>query len=468
PFPTSARTLRKFKSSIYPTYLSNNNSSSSSSSSGNSTNRGSSNGSGTNITNNDNSSSSGGGSTSAATVVAAPLCVECTFAPARQASLFCGLSCLTLARTRGPCLIDLSSTTTTTTNHQPTYQSIAALFAKSWSHATPVPVVEKIFAIISPDAQVRPYRLYRDQIESKHKFTDKKLRPGNEQPRWHGTLCTCGLTATNSNGILCTSPGCSLCNIIRVSYDISYAGIKWGRYGKGIYSTCTSSKASDYSKNAISSPLKAVLLNEVVIGKGIIMSTDSPGLSGPPAGYDSVLAVPRKRLRRGGPPAGLNYDETIVYRNDAIKPVYLVLYQIDSSSAASTSSVAVNTPSIPQTITPTPTSMPTTDVLQARQAVIVDHGPVSSGTDGGGNPNTSGSSFSLSTSGNSGGSGSTIASAAGSSLSSSSSSFFSSFPSFSSPLYSAAVSTRAPSRLSIRMALFIWLLWVIPLLVSLV
>ncbi|KAG8779070.1 hypothetical protein FRC15_010385 [Serendipita sp. 397] len=308
----------------------------------------------------------------------------------------------------------------------------------------------------------------RDQIESKHKFTDKKLRPGNEQPRWHGTLCTCGLTATNSNGILCTSPGCSLCNIIRVSYDISYAGIKWGRYGKGIYSTCTSSKASDYSKNAISSPLKAVLLNEVVIGKGIIMSTDSPGLSGPPAGYDSVLAVPRKRLRRGGPPAGLNYDETIVYRNDAIKPVYLVLYQIDSSSAASTSSVAVNTPSIPQTITPTPTSMPTTDVLQARQAVIVDHGPVSSGTDGGGNPNTSGSSFSLSTSGNSGGSGSTIASAAGSSLSSSSSSFFSSFPSFSSPLYSAAVSTRAPSRLSIRMALFIWLLWVIPLLVSLV
>ncbi|KAG8812450.1 hypothetical protein FRC19_003119 [Serendipita sp. 401] len=159
-----------------------------------------------------------------------------------------------------------------------------ALFAKSWSHGTPVPAVEKIYAIISPEVQTRPYRQYR------HKFmSDRKLRQGNEQTRWHGTLCVCSLTTVNSTGVPCTSQSCPLCNIIRVSYDISYAGVKWGRYGKGIYSTCTSSKANDYSKNAIASPWKAVLLNDVVIGKGIIMSTDSPGLTNPPSGYDSLI-----------------------------------------------------------------------------------------------------------------------------------------------------------------------------------
>ncbi|KAG8753100.1 hypothetical protein FRC14_006429 [Serendipita sp. 396] len=135
-------------------------------------------------------------------------------------------------------------------------------------------------------------------------MSDRKLRQGNEQTRWHGTLCVCSLTTVNSTGVPCTSQSCPLCNIIRVSYDISYAGVKWGRYGKGIYSTCTSSKANDYSKNAIASPWKAVLLNDVVIGKGIIMSTDSPGLTNPPSGYDSVLGVPRKRLRREVLPLG--------------------------------------------------------------------------------------------------------------------------------------------------------------------
>ncbi|KAG9044859.1 hypothetical protein FS842_001374 [Serendipita sp. 407] len=254
-----------------------------------------------------------------------------------------------------------------------------ALFAKSWSHGTPVPAVEKIYAIISPEEQTRPYRQYRAHIELKCNFmSNRKLRQGNEQTRWHGTLCVCSLTTVNSTGVPCTSQSCPLCNIIRVSYDISYAGVKWGRYGKGIYSTCTSSKANDYSKNAIASPWKAVLLNDVVIGKGIIMSTDSPGLTGPPSGYDSVLGVPRKRLRRGGAPVGLNYDETVVYQNEAIKPAYLVIYQ-DNSSSASTSSTSIvispqTAPPLPTVVAPThrPTSpkhyTPSTQLPSTKQA----------------------------------------------------------------------------------------------------
>ncbi|KAG8806728.1 hypothetical protein FRC18_005955, partial [Serendipita sp. 400] len=70
-----------------------------------------------------------------------------------------------------------------------------------------------------------------------------------------------------------------------------------------------------------------------------------------------VLGVPRKRLRRGGAPVGLNYDETVVYRNEAIKPAYLIIYQ-DNSSSASTSSTSIVispqiAPPLPTVVAPT-------------------------------------------------------------------------------------------------------------------
>jgi len=92
----------------------------------------------------------------------------------------------------------------------------------------------------------------------------------------------------------------------------------WGRFGKGIYTSSTSSKSNDYSQNDCKSPLKAILLNKVIVGKGCKLTHDNTTLTAPPAGYDSVLA------EKGGT---LNYDELVVYTEDAIRPSFLVMYE---------------------------------------------------------------------------------------------------------------------------------------------
>ena len=88
---------------------------------------------------------------------------------------------------------------------------------------------------------------------------------GNEVYRWHGTRRACNLGDSYNHENLCAQPTCSLCNIIRNSFDLGLANSKngWGRYvhnlsitlrratvmtlalhrfGRGIYSTATSSK----------------------------------------------------------------------------------------------------------------------------------------------------------------------------------------------------------------------------------
>ncbi|KAG9052985.1 hypothetical protein FS842_008925 [Serendipita sp. 407] len=353
-FQSNTRSLlRKSRLSTHSIYIPNNNAPTNTTTNNNANSNANASGS--------RSVNSSGGAIGGGGPVDGNQCVHCRLSPPRQGSLYCGLSCVAGARAKAPCLIELKAshpmfqtsacppTPGKSNINQPltlcvpiylyarVYSPVAALFATSWSHGTPVPPLERIYAIVSPEYLTKRYNTYRDIVESTHQFLENStqaVRAGNEQARWHGTTCACTLTAenpgANGGGRLCSIRGCSLCNIVRVSYDLSYSGVKWGRYGKGIYTTCTSSKASDYSKNTLDSPLKALLLNDVVIGKGIIMSTDSPKLTGPPVGYDSVLGVPGKRLRRGGAPRGLNYDETVVYRNDAIKPVYLVLYHASS------------------------------------------------------------------------------------------------------------------------------------------
>jgi len=55
----------------------------------------------------------------------------------------------------------------------------------------------------------------------------------------------------------------------------------------------------------------------VVVGKGIILTQDNQSLVDPPDGYDSVL---------GDPGGSLNYDEVVVYDQDAVLPGYAIFY----------------------------------------------------------------------------------------------------------------------------------------------
>lgn len=73
-----------------------------------------------------------------------------------------------------------------------------------------------------------------DDIEKAGNFkADPNLTAGNEKRRWHGTRkdCNLGDPSSTQGTTLCNAPSCSLCNIIRESFNISQWGKNtgWGR-----------------------------------------------------------------------------------------------------------------------------------------------------------------------------------------------------------------------------------------------
>ncbi|KAK0236145.1 hypothetical protein EDD85DRAFT_791505 [Armillaria nabsnona] len=213
-------------------------------------------------------------------------CLRCHKVPKLSDSPFCGQVCEDAVGRNAPTIID-------------------------------VPHDHSMFKNVS-----RTYKFPSDDVEKAGNFkADPNLTAGNEKRRWHGTRKDCNLGDPNSTQgtALCNAPSCSLCNIIRESFNISQWGKNtgWGRFGKGIYTSATTSKANDYIHNNGHSDYRAVLLNNVVVGKGRKLRQDDPTLTQAPAGFDSVLG------ERGG---SLNHDELIVYKGEAIKPSYVVVY----------------------------------------------------------------------------------------------------------------------------------------------
>ncbi|EAU83112.2 hypothetical protein CC1G_11638 [Coprinopsis cinerea okayama7 len=240
------------------------------------------------------------------------LCLLCLKQTKMANSHFCSQTCIDDAEKKGPAILEVP-------NGHVTFKSVADQFKASWRHVgSTCPTVRRIYKIILPPTTLANYEKYRDAVEAKGQFVAQGRSKGNENRRWHGTRRTCNL-GDKGHTQFCASTTCSLCSIIKNSYDISLWGKKtgWGRFGKGIYTSSTSSKSNDYSHNDCKSSLKAILLNKVVVGKGCKMLQDSTSLTAPPTGFDSVLA------EKGG---SLNYDELVVYTNDAIRPSYLVMY----------------------------------------------------------------------------------------------------------------------------------------------
>ncbi|KAH9942725.1 ADP-ribosylation [Amylocystis lapponica] len=183
----------------------------------------------------------------------------------------------------------------------------AEQFTKSWRHNSRCPAVKRVFKIVAQKSLVDKYEAYKQSVEDRGNFVAQGRSAGNENRR-------------KGKKQFCTLAKCSLCRIIKTSFDVAKGGKKhsYGRFGHGIYVSSTSSKSNDYSSNLNrNASLKAMLLNKVVVGKGCRKTIDEPSLRVPPAGYDSVLAETGRIL---------NYDECIVYTNDAIRPSFLVMY----------------------------------------------------------------------------------------------------------------------------------------------
>ncbi|KAF8808435.1 ADP-ribosylation [Phlegmacium glaucopus] len=260
------------------------------------------------------------------------LCLMCFQASKRHISHFCQCSepCINDADNKGPMILEVSF------GHV-TFKKVAKMFKASWKHpGTTCPPVRRVYKIVLPKTSLAAYDAYRASVENQGQFVSTGRSAGNETLRWHGTRRICNI-GDKGHTQFCSAPTCSLCCIMRTSFDVSLCGKEtgWGRFGKGIYTSSISSKSvvhfyalyllftidsrsKDYSHNDCISPLKAILLNKVVVGKDYKLLQDDTSLTSPPAGYDSVLG------EQGG---SLNYDELVVYDNDAIRPLFLVMYE---------------------------------------------------------------------------------------------------------------------------------------------
>jgi len=196
------------------------------------------------------------------------------------------------------------------------YEKVVRLFQNGWLHKNKSrPHVHRVFQIEAPESLVRPYLEYHDSVR---RVTGKSS--GIEHLLFHGTSRACALGETEDDVRLCRLSRCGLCSIIRSSFDVNLCGTKhnFSRFGQGIYTTICSSKADDYCSSERSDlKLRFLLVNTVVVGWQNRRMRNKRSLVNAGPGYHSVLGIPGQDL---------NYEETVVYNNDAIRPGFLIVY----------------------------------------------------------------------------------------------------------------------------------------------
>ncbi|KAG1746928.1 hypothetical protein EDB19DRAFT_1894129 [Suillus lakei] len=223
---------------------------------------------------------------------------------------YCSSQCLQKAEQDAPQLLEIPS-------YHDDYTNVENQFYASWrSTGTVCPTVQHIYKIVVPSNISKRYENYRSvlfqsaEVESRghfagqRSFNGKTMTKGNENRRWHGTKRDCNLGDPGNSG-LCSSTSCALCSIIKDGFKACAVMI----YGPdNLYSVRTG-----HIQNLKPSPLKAMLLNLVVVGKGHKLTATQTNFKQAPYGFDSVLAE-------------IGHDELIVYDDDAVCPCYLVMH----------------------------------------------------------------------------------------------------------------------------------------------
>ncbi|KIJ98116.1 hypothetical protein K443DRAFT_133580 [Laccaria amethystina LaAM-08-1] len=218
----------------------------------------------------------------------------------------------------------------------PSYVMLEKGFLKGWKHPNKQkPAVHAIFKILSSETSLKPFHQYRARVATHPSLNAQKKNPANEQLLFHGTNRCCLLVEDGHRVRLCDLSQCHLCCVIRNSFDVTKCGTKhkFRRFGNGIYTTACSSKADDYTNNADNNcNLRVLLVNRVIVGKPHKRRQNATNLTEPPCGHHSVSMFSSQTHPCllvqviGEPGVDLNYEETVVYSNDAIRPAYLVVY----------------------------------------------------------------------------------------------------------------------------------------------
>ncbi|KAH7890553.1 hypothetical protein F5I97DRAFT_1836401 [Phlebopus sp. FC_14] len=215
-------------------------------------------------------------------------CLMCRSRPKNGKYHFCGNSCKKIAMTMTPLIREVPQ------DHD-TFKMVENKFKSHWKspQGGAPPQIKKVYKIVENANFLRPYDVYR------RKF-------GNESFRYHGTGRACSLGDAGQTQ-LCSIPTCAICNILKTSFKVNLAKTS-GAFGAGIYTSSASNKAFSYSSGGI------MLLNKAVLGKVYNVSRFEEVKSCPP-GYNSVVFD-----RMNG-----QLNETILYQDDAIRPVFLIM-----------------------------------------------------------------------------------------------------------------------------------------------
>jgi len=229
-------------------------------------------------------------------------CLLCKTFPKQPKKHFCGNRCQQDANARAPMVLDVPKT-------DPRFADVVKQFNATWQSGK-APTVERVCKVINAKATEDAFQKYRMQVEGKGNFAQLKKTPGNENRRWHGTYRHCNLGDSPNNLTTCGNTACSMCNIVRTSFDMKY-NVR-GAYGMGIYTSAFSSVSHGYTRGQASSTYRAMFLTRIIAGKEHIYS--GKAASNLPSGCDSVAV-------------GNNHSMLIVFRNEAVVPAWLVLYK---------------------------------------------------------------------------------------------------------------------------------------------
>ena len=216
------------------------------------------------------------------------------------------------------------------------WTSIVGQMMHSWSPTDPTvpkkPNVVQICEIKPSHKLYSQYDKYKQTVIQDNPPVFGKGGAGNTQRRFHGTKRSCNIGSGSC--VPCMKQGCAVCGISQNGFLLNFVGSRpvsatttttnWSRFGKGHYFTATSHKSHSYNDNSSDvDGYRCVLLCAVVLGKGFKMNHDDTTMTQPPAGYHSVIGEPKNKMSG----SNLNFDEAVVYTDEAIIPLYLVMYQ---------------------------------------------------------------------------------------------------------------------------------------------
>ncbi|KAG8950922.1 hypothetical protein FRC04_006986 [Tulasnella sp. 424] len=224
------------------------------------------------------------------------------------------------------------------------YNKISRLFQDGWNHRyKKCPNIKRILVVSLPDHLNESYREHKDDLERRYGWSGI-----NERLLFHGTTRSCSLGEGEGYSSLCEMSSCRLCSILRTSFLVSKArsaGLGTHRYaeaaivavkeqsgnrivyirrsGPGIYTSSLSSNADDCSRTPPHSPHTFLIVAKAALGKNGIQYQSLASLTRPPLEYDSVP---------GEVGLGLNYDEQVLYKNEAVRPAYVIIYERPTSA----------------------------------------------------------------------------------------------------------------------------------------